>query len=89
MLDELVMIICDVLNGTSPTVRIGRDDMPREVVVNRFLMLDGEHIMSILWQLSRNKTKIRNMKAYLIMKLYNEVETGECEAAAALARYEK
>ncbi len=85
MLDEIVMIISDVLNGTSPTVRIGKDDMPREIVVRRFRMLEGEHIMSILWQLGRNKTKIRNMKAYLIMKLYNEVEAGECELTAALA----
>lgn len=87
VLDELVMIISDVYNGTSPTVRIGKDDMPRSIVVSRFNKIDSEHIFSILWQLNRNKKKIRNMKAYLIMMLYNEVETGECEYTAGMAMF--
>lgn len=86
VLDELVMIISDVLNGTSPTVRIGKDDMPRSIVVSRFRMIDSEDIVSVLWQLGRSKTIIRNMKSYLIMMLYNEVETRECELFALEAK---
>ena len=85
MLNEIVMIISDVLNGMSPTVRVGKDDMPRELVAKRFRMLDGDCVMSVIWQIKRNKTKIYNMKAYLIMLLYNELETGECEIAALYA----
>lgn len=87
VLDELVMIISDVLNGTGPTVRIGKTDMPRSIVVSRFNRIDAEHIFNVMWLINHNKTKIRNMKAYLITNLYNEVETGECEVAAALAKY--
>ncbi len=87
VLDELVMIISDVFNGTSPTVRIGKDDMPRSIVVSRFNKINSEHIQSVLWQLNRNKVKIRNMKAYLLKLLYNEVETSESEMFAALAKF--
>ena len=87
MLNEIVMIISDVLNGMGPTVRVGKDDMPRELVAKRFRMLDGDCVMSVIWQIKRNKTKIYNMKAYLIMLLYNELEISECEAAAFFAMY--
>ncbi len=87
MLDELVMIISDVLNGVSPTVRIGKDELPRSLVVSRFDKIDSENIVSVLWQLNRNKTKIKNMRAYLRMMLYNDVETSECEETAALAEF--
>lgn len=43
LLDEIVMIMFDVLNGTSPTVRIGRDDMPRGIVIARFCKLDSDN----------------------------------------------
>ena len=87
MLDELVMIISDVLNGVSPTVRIGKDELPRSLVVSRFDKIDSENIVSVLWQLNRNKTKIKNMRAYLRMMLYNDVATSECEETAALAEF--
>lgn len=86
VLDELVMIISDVFNGTSSTVRIGKDDIPRSIVVSRFRMIDSDDILSILWQLNRNTVKIRNMKAYLIMMLYNEIETKESGLAALEAK---
>lgn len=86
ILDELVMIISDVFNGTSPTVRIGKDDIPRSIVVSRFRMIESDDILSILWQLNRNTVKIRNMKAYLIMMLYNEIETKESGLAALKAK---
>lgn len=87
VLDELVMIISDVFNGTSPMVKIGKDDMPRSIVVSRFNKINSDHIQSVLWQLNRNKTRIKNMKAYLLKLLYNEVETSESELFAALAKF--
>ena len=85
MLNQIIMVISDVLNGKTPTVKIGREELPRELVIQRFRMIDGDHVTSVMWQLGRNKTQIRNMKDYLIMKLYDEVQSGECEAVAALA----
>ena len=77
LVDEMVMVISDVMNGTSKTVRIGRDEMPRGAVISRFCKLDAEHITSILWQMSRNTAKIRNIKSYLITMLYNAPATAE------------
>ena len=85
LVDEIVMIMSDVMNGTSKTVKIGRDEMPRGVVIARFCKINSEHITSILWQLSRNTYKIRNIKLYLIMMLYNAPATAESEAVTDFA----
>lgn len=85
LLDEIVMIISDVLNGTSPTVRIGKDNMPRGIVVARFCKLDSEHIFNVLVNLENNTTKIKNIKPYLITMLYNAPATTESEATAEFA----
>ena len=61
MIDEIVMIIYDVLNGTSPTVRVGKEEMPRGVVVSRFCKLNSEHIFCVLSKLDSNETKINNI----------------------------
>ncbi len=87
LLDEMVMIISDVLNGTSPTVRIGKDEMPRGAVVSRFCRLDSEHIYYIFSKLSANRNDIKNIKPYLISMLYNTPATMESEITAEFARH--
>ena len=89
LLDETVMIIFDVLNGTSPTVRIGKDDMPRGVVISRFCKLNSEHIFYIFSKLDRNETKIKNIKSYLITMLYNAPATMETDVTAEYAFHHK
>lgn len=85
LLDEMVMIISDVLNGTSPTVRVGKDDMPRGIVVSRFCKLDSEHILYVISSLCNNKTEIKNIKAFLTTSLYNAPATMESEVTAEFA----
>ncbi len=87
LLDEIVMIISDVLNGTSPTVRIGKDDMPRGIVIARFCRLDSEHICYVLSGLENTKSKIKNIKSYLITLLYNAPATMESEVTALFSYY--
>lgn len=89
LLDEIVMIMSDVLNGTSPTVRIGRDDMPRGIVIARFCKLDSEHIFNVLGTINNNASKIKNIKQYLITMLYNEPATSESGVAAEFAYHRK
>lgn len=89
LVDEIVMIISDVLNGTSPTVRIGRDDMPRGIVIARFCRLDSEHICYVLSQIETNSSDIRNIKSYLITLLYNAPATMEAEVTAAFAYHNR
>lgn len=87
LLDEMVMIIFDVLNGTSPTVRIGKNDMPRGAVIARFCKLNSEHIYSVFSKLDCNTSKIKNIKQYLIAMLYNAPSTMESELTADFACY--
>lgn len=85
LLDEIVMTISDILNGTSPTVRIGRDEIPRGLAVSRFCKLDSEHIVSVMWQIEHNSVKIRNMKSYLTAMLYNEPASYNAAVTAEFA----
>ncbi|MEE1138721.1 MAG: DUF6017 domain-containing protein [Acutalibacteraceae bacterium] len=89
LLDEMVMIIFDVLNGTSPTVRVGKDEMPRGTVISRFCKLNSEHIFCVLSKLDSNETKINNIKPYLITMLYNAPATMKSEVTADYAYYQK
>ena len=88
-LDQIVTIICDVLCAPFSTVRIGKKDIPKELVAERFRMLDSEHIFSILWELENSKEKIRNFKAYLTSVLYNTPAEFEAEIENDFARYMK
>ena len=85
LLEEIVMVIFDVINGLSPTVRIGKDEMPRSAVISRFRKLSSEHICYIISKLNRNETEIRNIKPYLIAMLYNAPSTMEAETTAEFA----
>ena len=89
ILDELVMIISDVLCGSSASVRIGKDDMPREAVVSRFRKLTAEHIYYVFSKLRKNDTDIRNIKPYIITMLYNAPSVMESEATADFAYHQK
>ena len=85
LLDEIVMIISDILNGTSPTVRIGKDEMPRGIVISRFCKIDAEHILHIFSQLKTNTSDIRNIKSYLVTMLYNAPATMQTMTEAEFA----
>lgn len=89
LLDEMVMIIFDVLNGTSPTVRVGKDEMPRGVVISRFCKLNSEHIYYVFSKLDSNEIKIKNIKPYLITMLYNAPATMEADVTAEFAYNQK
>ncbi|MBO5410527.1 MAG: replication initiator protein A [Clostridia bacterium] len=89
ILDELVMIISDVLCGSSESVRIGKDDMPRQAVVARFRKLTAEHIYYVFSKLRKNETDIRNIKPYIITMLYNAPSVMESEATADFAYHQK
>lgn len=89
LLDEMVMIIFDILNGTSETVRVGKDEMPRGAVIARFCKINSEHIFYIFSKLSRNETEIKNIKPYLITMLYNAPATIEADVTAEFAYHQK
>lgn len=89
LLDEMVMIIYDVLNGSSETVRVGKDEMPRGAVIARFCKLNSEHIFYVFSKLCSNEAKIINIKSYLITMLYNAPCVMESEVTAEFAYHHK
>ena len=74
--DELLEIMVEVAVNKSTTIRIGRDaEYPAAYVQERLNKLTVMHMERILEALSRNRTEVRNTKAYLLATLFNAVST--------------
>jgi hypothetical protein len=73
--DGVISLGADVLCSNSPTMRIGKQDLPKEMVVQRLLSLDFTHIEYVFESMERSETPIRNMRAYLLTALYNAPTT--------------
>ena len=73
--NEIVMLITDVICGTSETVRIGKSEFPREVVRSRLFKLNCEHIEYVVDCMKENATDVRNIRSYLLTALYNAPAT--------------
>lgn len=73
--DEIIMIITDAICGTSETVRIGKQDMPREIVRSRFFKLNCEHIEYVVDRMKETTTDVKNVHAYLLTALYKAPTT--------------
>ncbi len=79
----------DVLSARTPTVRVGRQDLPWQQVADRLLSLDFTHIDYVLECISRKAPQpIRNMRAYLLTALYNAPTTIDAYVDAQFARQE-
>jgi hypothetical protein len=85
---EIILIMADVILGTSSTVRIGGSDFPRDVVISRFSKLTAEHIEYIIGCIESSETKIKNIKAYLISALFNAPTTIANSVSAEFAYYQ-
>lgn len=70
-IDEIVEIMLESICSTAPTQRIGKEDIPTEVVKSRFLKVDSSHIEYIFNSMKENTTDVRNIKAYLKTVIYN------------------
>lgn len=53
------------------TIRIGKENLPQEVVKGRFLKLNSVHLEYVSDCLKKNTIKINNIKNYLMTTLYN------------------
>lgn len=81
---EIVMIMADVMCGTSPSVKISGEDVPREVVVSHYKKLNSEHITFVIDNLEDSPKRIRNVKSYLTSALFNAPVT---MASSVTAQY--
>ena len=74
-LEEILEILVETVCTTRQTVRVAGNNFPAEVVKARLMKLTAEHIRFVLGCLSRNTTKIRNIRQYLLTTLYNAPTT--------------
>lgn len=59
----------------SKSIRIAGDDYPAELVKAKFMKLNSSHIEFALDCMRENTTKIRNIKQYLRVVLFNAPST--------------
>lgn len=87
-LDCMVRLIADTERSTAPTLRVGKEDVPRTKVLERLRALDRFHIEYILDCMEESRPSIRNIRGYLLTALYRAPETMEGCYAAKIARDE-
>lgn len=79
VLDEIVGLMTNTYCYASDTVRINKQFIPIQAVRKRLSMVTAEHIEYVISSLEKNKSKIKNMRAYLLTALYNSIDTMETD----------
>lgn len=82
--DELVELIVDTLCSPQATFRIGGVQFKQAIVKKQLIELGQPHIGYVLDAMSKNTTKIRNIRGYLLTTLYNAPTTIEHYYQAAV-----
>ena len=75
LLKELFVIICDVVCTKSETIKISGYVYSCDYVRSKFLRLTSNHVMYVMDCIKNITTKIANMKAYLLVALFNAPST--------------
>lgn len=86
LVNNIVDIMVSVITSHKSTIRISGEEIPQQMVKERFLKLDSEHIEYIVNCLENTKNKIHNIRAYYISTLYNAYETMEAYSLAEVNR---
>ena len=75
LLKELFVIICDVVCTKSETIKISGYVYSCDYVRSKFLKLTSNHVMYVMDCIKNTTTKIANIKAYLLVALFNAPST--------------
>lgn len=75
MIEELFELIVDTVCSSRAFIRIGKENLPAEIVRSRMMKLNAEHIRYLIFCLNENTTKIRDIRQYLLTALYNAPAT--------------
>ncbi len=75
IIDEIIDIMAETICTSKLNISIGGELFPTEVVRSRFLKIDQFHMEYILDCLSKNTTKVNNIKNYLRTCIYNAPST--------------
>lgn len=74
-LDEIVELIVETVSSNRRSIRVSSGNYDMEVVRQRFLSLNSDHVRFIMQCLQNNTTKIKNIKQYLLAVIFNSVTT--------------
>ena len=75
MIEELLELIVDTVCSSRAFIRIGKENLPADIVRRRMMKLNAEHIGYLISCLNENTTKIRDIRQYLLTALYNAPAT--------------
>ncbi|MBP1548573.1 MAG: helix-turn-helix domain-containing protein [Oscillospiraceae bacterium] len=75
MLDEIVELMVETICSKNETITIASNTYPHELVKSKFMKIDIDHIEYIIECVSNNKTKIKNIKQYLLAAIFNAPTT--------------
>ena len=75
MLDEIVELMVETICSKNETVTIASNVYPHELLKSKFLKIYSEHVEYIINCVSHNKTKINNIKQYLLAAIFNAPNT--------------
>lgn len=75
MLDEIVGLMVEIICSKNETITIASNTYPHELVKSKFVKIDSDHIEYIIECVSNNKTKIKNIKQYLLAAIFNAPNT--------------
>ena len=71
ILQEIYELIVETIQSQSPTLRLGSNVFPAELVRERMVQLNSEHIRFVLDSFRARSGNIRNPKKYLLAMLFN------------------
>ena len=70
-IDGYVELMAETCASRRAYIRVNGEEMPTELVRERLLKLDGEHIRYVMDSLRQNTTQVVNIRAYTLAALYN------------------
>lgn len=74
-LDEIVDLMVETLCSTKDIINVAGDDYPAQLVKEKLLKINSQHISYVFECLSKTTTYIRNIKRYLLATLFNAPST--------------
>lgn len=69
-LNEIIEIMTEAVCSTKPTLRVGQEEKPQDIVKSQLLKLDSSHIECVFDCLNKNNTEILHLESYLLTVLY-------------------
>lgn len=75
MLDEIVELMVETICSKNETITIASNTYPHELVKSKFLKINSEHIEYIIECVSKNTTKVSNIKQYMLATIFNAPNT--------------